>query len=43
MKKALILSAIMFDGKEVKYRLVSAEEIFINDNTVYQQIFNPLN
>ncbi len=42
MKESPILVVIIFDGKEAKYRLALAKEIFINDDTEYQQIFNPL-
>jgi len=42
MKKAPILAAVTLVGKEVKYRLALAKEIFINDDTAYQEVFNPL-
>ncbi|GBB83162.1 hypothetical protein RclHR1_00010044 [Rhizophagus clarus] len=43
MKKAPILVAVKKECNEInRYHLTSAENIFINDNIIYQQIFNPL-
>ncbi len=46
MKKASILAAIKYEdpdgNRNAKYHLASAEEIFINDDVEYQQVFNPL-
>ncbi len=41
MKEATILAAVTHVGKEAKYRLALAEEIFIDDDAAYQEVFKP--
>ena len=42
MKEASILAAIKYDGSKITYHLDMARNIYINDDTEYQKIFNPL-